>query len=82
MNKLDSKEFEMLAGTTTMEELIRNRVAMRVDDREQALYDAVEHVSTAMYFIRRISDYQTNFYFSSPIDRSRFIDYCGKNQNI
>ena len=82
MNKLDSTEFELLAGTNTMEELIRNRVVLSTEGLSQDIQDCAEVLTTSMYYIRTISDYQSTFYFSSPIDRSRFIDYYEKNQNI
>lgn len=85
MKKIDSKEFELLAGTNAMVELIRNRIVITLsDDTEDSLinsiYDCAQRISTEMYYVRKLSDRQIIFYFLSPIDRSKFDDAV--NQNI
>ena len=79
MNKIDDEEFSMLRGTETMENFIKNRVPMvgkPFIDQPDTVYDLAEKLCNEMYYVRKLSDNQTNFYFSSPIDRSRFLDAC------
>jgi len=85
MYRLDETEFNLLCGTETMEQLIKNRVPVSGDvlaDYYDQLCQIAENHSSNLYYIRRVNTHQTNFYFSSPIDRRRFLDSYYKDQNI
>ena len=85
MYKIDDLEFSMLTGTETMENLIKNRVPVTGDlikNHGADLNDMVAASCSNLYYIRRIHDYQTVFYFSSPIDRSRFLDACNRPESL
>ena len=85
MKKIDTKEFELLAGTRTMEEFIRNRVVVTLDDPDNDdfisdIYNHAQQLCVDLYYVRKVSGNQLIFYFLNPIDRSRFSDSF--NQNI
>lgn len=85
MYNIDEEEFTMLKGTETMENLIKNRVPVTGDlikNHSTQLCDIVAAFCTNLYYVRRVHDYQTIFYFSSPIDRSRFLDACNRPESL
>lgn len=81
MKNLDAFEFQMLAGTQLMEELITNKALICLKDTDKNVHEIAESVSINMYYVRHHDfDHMATLYFANPIDKSRFLDAV--NQNI
>lgn len=74
MNKY---EFELLAQTELMSDMIRNRIVVTTDSQED--YDRAYSVlcsssQNGMFYLRHIKEGVDHVYFTKAEDRIRFID--------
>jgi hypothetical protein len=82
MKSIDAFEFQMLAGTALMADMITNKVQICLKDTDKNVHEIVESVSISMYYVRHHDfDHMATLYFANPIDRSRFMDVY-ENQKI
>ena len=75
-NEMNKYEFELLANTEAMLEIIQNRLVLTTDTAgDLALaYDALDGVQEGMFYLRHIKEGEDHVYFTNPHDRVRFID--------
>lgn len=83
-NELSKYEFELMAHTEVMTDMIRNRIVLTTDsksDFERAYEVLCDTVSTGMFYLRKIQfDAQSGpsrthtVYFSSAEDQVTFVD--------
>lgn len=76
-NEMNKYEFDMLAHTPTIADIIHNRLEVTTDtteDFERAYNALCESVTDGMFYLRHIKEGVDHLYFTVPADRVRFID--------
>jgi len=69
---ITEKEFQLLAGTGVMEEMLRNKMVVECRDIKQLdrLYEIAGQYATSTYYIN-CNDLVVTIYYANPIDRNR-----------